>query len=153
MSSTSASVDVESIVLAVKEDIARNCKAEQIPLFDEMEAGEVLGSSDQNMLFNRIYFSDTFDDAIEAEHLDYYHPLQGSSVAVFIKRVARKLCRGVVEPLCDRQSVHNVSSDALIRQLYFRVNSQDLTIDALARRIELLEIENDRLRRREKDCR
>ncbi len=135
------SVDVAKIVAEVKDEIARTYEPEEIKSFEEVDFNEVMRSVDPGLVFSHQYFQKAADGARKAATLVYYHGLQGSAPAQLVKKVVRKLARGVVEPLCDQQNDENSNLNTMIQQLYLRTNDQQ-------REIERLRSEVDRLKAR-----
>lgn len=131
-------VDVAKIVAEVKDEIARSYEPEELKSFEDVDFNEVMRSVDPGLVFSHQYFQKAAEGARKAATLVYYHGLQGSAPAQFMKKVVRKLARGVVEPLCDQQNDENSNLNTMIQQLYLRTNDQQREIDRLRSEIDRL---------------
>lgn len=131
-------VDVAKIVAEVKDEIARSYEPEELKSFEDVDLNEVMRSVDPGLVFSHQYFQKAAEGARKAATLVYYHGLQGSAPAQFMKKVVRKLARGVVEPLCDQQNDENSNLNTMIQQLYLRTNDQQREIDCLRSEVDRL---------------
>lgn len=133
-------INIEEIMKEIRQEIAdKNLTSDMLSFedvpFQKAQPVSSSGGLDSGEAKNAmVYLNSHFN-------LQPYKPLAGNPVAVFFKRVFRKLIKFYIEPLAEEQSNFNANT---VRML----NAMQQTIEQQNAKIELLRQENASLRSR-----
>lgn len=126
-------INIEEIMKEIRQEIADKGLTPDMLSFEDVPyqkaqpvSGGGLGSEEAKNAM--VYLNSHFN-------LQPYKPLAGNPVAVFFKKVFRKLIKFYIEPLAEEQSAFNANT---VRML----NAMQQTIEEQNAKIELLRQEN-----------
>lgn len=137
-------INIEEIMQEIRQEIADKGLTPDMLSFEDVpyQKAEPVSSGSLNSEEARnamVYLNSHFN-------LQPYKPLAGNPVAVFVKKVIRKLVKFYIEPLAEEQSNFNANTVRMLNAMQETIRQQDA-------RIELLRQENAALRSRLKEKR
>ena len=135
MSIQNSDINIESIMQEIKADIKEKGYTNDILSFNDI----VIDTSTMNVLkFDKIAFNEEIYTVNHTWNVQAYRVLTGSRVALFYKKVMRKLVYFFVEPIVLEQDGFNASIVRLMNQMNCYVDETKRQNEVLMKQVEEL---------------
>ena len=135
-------INIESIMKEIRQDIKTKGYNNDLLSFDDVivDTGSIHVTKFDKVKFNEEIYTVNHEWDVQA-----YRPLQGNKVAVFVKKVIRKLVYFFVEPIVLAQNGFNASLVRMMNQMNCYISERDKEIEDLKAEIAQLkgEKQND----------
>lgn len=137
--SDSEAVDIEKIVEQVKADVVKRYSRNEVLSFEAVCPDRTMFELDKNCVFDETFYEERVAECQCSKNVEWYRDLEGSAIAVFVKKVVRKLSGFLVAPITEDQNRFNNNMIEVANQLYLRIEEQEKYIEELKRALRTQE--------------
>lgn len=133
-------INIESIMTEIRDDIRKKGYTNDLLSFDDVivDTGSINVTKFEKVKFNEEIFTINHEWDVQA-----YRPLHGNKVAVFFKKVIRKLVYFFVEPIVLAQNGFNASLVRMMNEMNCYIDERDQEIAELKEEVAKLKGEKD----------
>lgn len=133
-------INIESIMTEIRDDIRKKGYTNDLLSFDDVivDTGSINVTKFEKVKFNEEIFTINHEWDVQA-----YRPLHGNKVAVFFKKVIRKLVYFFVEPIVLAQNGFNASLVRMMNEMNCYIEERDQEIAELKEEVAKLKGEKD----------
>lgn len=133
-------INIESIMTEIRDDIRKKGYTNDLLSFDDVivDTGSINVTKFEKVKFNEEIFTINHEWDVQA-----YRPLHGNKVAVFFKKVIRKLVYFFVEPIVLAQNGFNASLVRMMNEMNCYIEERDQEIAELKEEVAKLKGKKD----------
>jgi hypothetical protein len=143
-------IDVEEIMQEIRTQIKERGYTKNDLRFADVNPNSVTYLEEIDEYFELTNFGQTVEKMNGSRKVQCWRPLAGNKIAVFIKKIIRKLTKFYVEPIIRDQNQFNFYTTSAMSQLYAKIeDEQAVKMEEMQRQIETLE---QRIRQLEEKC-
>ena len=131
-------IDVEKIMDEIRQEIREKGYNDSMLSFKDVDSSEYLKKLKPEDVFDLAELEMQVQIANMRAEVPWYHQVEGSAIANFVKKVIRKLIRFVIIPINEEQNAYNAAAAESLTQLLAYVKEQEQTIAKLQGEVERL---------------
>lgn len=125
------SVNIEEIMKSIRSDISHRYSQEEVLSFEAVSLEDTLVWLDPNVTYDETYCEEKIIECQSNSNIEWYRPIEGNVLVVFVKKVIRKLNTFLVGPIAEDQTCLNNNLVEVVNQLFLRAEMQDKKIAQL----------------------
>lgn len=141
MDEKNETIDIESIIAEIKEEISNKYSYQEILAFEPVEFSSSLVYLNPNSAYDEVYLEDRLTACFTDKIIPWDRDVEGSSLSTAVKKTIKKLIRFFIAPIVDDQNRFNVEVTDVLLQMKMRMDKQQQIIEALSRKVDELKSE------------
>lgn len=124
-------IDIEKIIIDIKRDLASKYSQDEILAFEAVSPDESFVRLDTACCYDELYCEDRLISCRSNKDIEWYRPLEGGAMSVFVKKIIRKLSKFLIAPIVEDQTRMNNDLVEVINQLVLLCAKQEKAIAEL----------------------
>jgi len=144
MADTIKPINVEEIMGQIRAEIESKGYNDSLLSFQDVDGSSILREMQNAEEFDIGEMEREVELANHRVKIAWYHQVEGNPLAVFVKKVIRKLTRFFVIPIVEEQNLFNHSTVRTLNQILAYVKQQEIVIGELQSKLDQIQKEKNR---------